>query len=102
MGKQNKTILTGWLLMQLKKKFMVLKLPLMEKTQEFIKLVKMETELWNDDRKVQGNVSNFEIIPQGLAVVSDKNDGGSSSVFATKNESEIAFLSAATGEDVMG
>lgn len=56
--------------------------------------------LWNDDRKVQGNVSNFEITPKGLAVVSDKNDGGSSSVFATKNESEIAFLSAATGEDV--
>lgn len=57
-------------------------------------------ELWKDDRKVQGNISNFQILPQGLAVVSDKSDGGSSSVFATKNESEIAFLSAASGEDL--
>jgi len=64
------------------------------------KIGKDGSELWNDDRKIQGNVSNFEITQQGLAVVSDKNDGGSSSVFATKNESEIAFLSAATGEDV--
>ena len=58
------------------------------------------TELWKDDRKVQGNVSNFQILPQGLAVVSDKNDGGSNSILATKNESEIAFLSAASGEDL--
>ena len=57
-------------------------------------------ELWKDDRKVQGNVSNFQILPQGLAVVSDKNDGGSSSILATKNESEIAFLSASSGEDL--
>lgn len=57
-------------------------------------------ELWKDDRKVQGNISNFQILPQGLAVVSDKSDGGSSSVFATKNESEIAFLSASSGEDL--
>ena len=64
------------------------------------KIGKNGEELWNDDRKVKGNVSNFEITSQGLAVVSDKNDGGSSSVFATKNESEIAFLSASTGEDV--
>lgn len=57
-------------------------------------------ELWDDDRKVQGNVSNFQILPQGLAVVSDKSSGGSNSILATKNESEIAFLSAATGEDL--
>lgn len=57
-------------------------------------------ELWKDDRKVQGNVSNFQILPQGLAVVSDKSDGGDSSVFSAKNESEIAFLSAASGEDL--
>ncbi|MBA6153975.1 outer membrane protein assembly factor BamB family protein [Gelidibacter maritimus] len=57
-------------------------------------------ELWKDDRKVQGNISNFQILPQGLAVVSDKSDGGSSSVFSTKNESEIAFLSANSGEDL--
>ncbi|AXP81317.1 Outer membrane protein assembly factor BamB [Mariniflexile rhizosphaerae] len=57
-------------------------------------------ELWKDDRKVQGNVSNFQILPQGIAVVSDKSSGGSSSVFATSDESEIAFLSASTGEDL--
>lgn len=57
-------------------------------------------QLWKDDRKVQGNVSNFQILPQGLAVVSDKSDGGNSSVFSAKNESEIAFLSAASGEDL--
>ena len=57
-------------------------------------------ELWKDNRKVQGNISSFQILPQGLAVVSDKNDGGNSSVFSTKNESEIAFLSASSGEDL--
>ncbi|UMB53234.1 hypothetical protein MKD41_12945 [Lutibacter sp. A64] len=64
------------------------------------KIGKNGEELWNDDRKVKGKVSNFEITPQGIAVVSDKDDGGDTSVFATKNESEIAFLDAATGEDV--
>ncbi|MGJ8592256.1 MAG: PQQ-binding-like beta-propeller repeat protein [Aquaticitalea sp.] len=58
------------------------------------------SELWENDRKVQGIVSNFEILPQGLAVVSDKSDGGDSSVFSQKNESEIAFLSASSGEDL--
>ena len=57
-------------------------------------------ELWKDDRKVQGNISNFQILPQGLAVVSDKSSGGSNSVFAASDESEIAFLSASTGEDL--
>lgn len=57
-------------------------------------------ELWKDDRKVRGNVSNFQILPQGIAVVSDKSSGGSTSVFAANDESEIAFLSAATGEDL--
>ncbi|WP_339917360.1 PQQ-binding-like beta-propeller repeat protein [Yeosuana marina] len=48
-------------------------------------------ELWKDDRKVQGNVSNFQILPEGLAVVSDR---------VAAEESEIAFLSASTGEDL--
>ena len=48
-------------------------------------------ELWKDDRKVQGNVSNFQILLKGLAVVSDK---------VAAEESEIAFLSASTGEDL--
>ncbi|MFD0761835.1 PQQ-binding-like beta-propeller repeat protein [Lutibacter aestuarii] len=64
------------------------------------KIGKNGEELWKDDRKVKGIVSNFEITPNGLAVVSDKNDGGSSSILATKNESEIAFLSASSGEDI--
>tara|TARA_R110002124_G_scaffold87407_1_gene225073 strand:+ start:102565 stop:104436 length:1872 start_codon:yes stop_codon:yes gene_type:complete len=57
-------------------------------------------ELWKDPAKVKGSVVNFEILPQGLAIVSNKDDGGSNSVFAAKNESEIGFLSAANGEDL--
>lgn len=57
-------------------------------------------ELWKDDRKVKGVISNFQILPKGLAVVSDTNDGGSNSVFSAKNESNIAFLSASSGEDL--
>jgi hypothetical protein len=57
-------------------------------------------ELWKDDRKVKGVISNFQILPSGLAVVSDTDDGGSDSVFAAKNESNIAFLSATNGEDL--
>ncbi|MBI9040385.1 PQQ-binding-like beta-propeller repeat protein [Lutibacter sp.] len=55
------------------------------------KISKDGAELWKDDRKVQGNVSNFQILPQGLAVVSDK---------VAAEESEIAFLSANSGEDL--
>ena len=57
-------------------------------------------ELWKDAAKVKGQVVNFEILPQGLAVVSNKSSGGSNSVFAAKDESEIGFLSAQTGEDL--
>ncbi|WP_235989371.1 PQQ-binding-like beta-propeller repeat protein [Psychroserpens algicola] len=55
-------------------------------------------ELWQDDRKVKGIVSNFEILPQGLAVVSDV--AGSSGAFAARSESKITMFSAATGEDL--
>ncbi|RFN59746.1 outer membrane protein assembly factor BamB family protein [Marixanthomonas ophiurae] len=57
-------------------------------------------QLWEDEQKVKGNIANFEILPNGLAVVSNKSDGGNSSIFSAKNESEIAFLSAANGEDL--
>lgn len=57
-------------------------------------------ELWKDDHKVKGQVVNFEILPNGIAVVSNQSDGGSNSVFARSNESNIAFLSATTGEDL--
>ena len=58
------------------------------------------TELWKDDHKVKGQVVNFQILPNGIAVVSNQDDGGNNSVFARSNESNIAFLSAATGEDL--
>ncbi len=57
-------------------------------------------ELWKDDHKVKGEVVNFEILPNGIAVVSNQSDGGSNSVFAAKNESNIAFLSATNGQDL--
>ncbi len=57
-------------------------------------------ELWKDDHKVKGQVVNFEILPNGIAVVSNQSDGGSNSVFAPSNESNIAFLSATNGEDL--
>ncbi|GHC48345.1 PQQ-like domain-containing protein [Ulvibacter litoralis] len=57
-------------------------------------------ELWADNAKVKGKVANFEILPQGLAIVSNVDNGGNTSVFAAKNESKIGFLSAATGEDL--
>src|SRR5690606_4754854 len=55
-------------------------------------------ELWKDDRKVQGNVTNFQILPQGLAVVSDVTGG--SSVLSAASESKITMFSATTGEDL--
>lgn len=58
------------------------------------------SELWEDDHKVKGQVVNFEILPKGIAVVSNQNDGGNNSVFARSNESNIAFLSASNGEDL--
>lgn len=57
-------------------------------------------ELWKDDHKVKGTIANFQILPNGIAVVSNTSDGGSDSVFAAKNESNIAFLSATNGEDL--
>ncbi|WP_347374137.1 PQQ-binding-like beta-propeller repeat protein [Aequorivita sp. Q41] len=57
-------------------------------------------ELWKDDHKVKGQVVNFEILPNGIAVVSNTSDGGNDSVFASKNESNIAFLNASNGEDL--
>lgn len=56
--------------------------------------------LWKNEQKVKGKVSNFQILPQGLAVVSDVADTGSNSVFAAAAESKIGFMSAATGEDL--
>jgi len=56
-------------------------------------------ELWEDEAKVKGIVTNFEILPQGLAVVSNTYNEGKS-VFAGASESKIAMLSATNGEDM--
>ncbi|MEZ4778561.1 MAG: PQQ-binding-like beta-propeller repeat protein [Flavobacteriaceae bacterium] len=67
---------------------------------EIYKIGANGAELWKDAAKVKGQVVNFEILPQGLAVVSNKSSGGSNSILAAKDESEIGFLSAQTGEDL--
>lgn len=55
--------------------------------------------LWKDYQKVKGTISRFEILPQGIAVVSDVADNGGS-VFSAKAESKIAFFSAKDGSDL--
>ncbi|MCR9182065.1 MAG: PQQ-binding-like beta-propeller repeat protein [Flavobacteriaceae bacterium] len=60
-------------------------------------------EIWAKAPKVQGSVSNFEILPQGLAIVSNKSSGGASGLnklMAQNDESEIGFISAQTGADL--
>lgn len=56
-------------------------------------------EVWSDEAKVKGVVTNFEILPQGLAVVSNTYNEGKS-VLAGRSESKIAMLSATNGEDM--
>lgn len=69
------------------------------KNQEIYKVSSSGSLVWPDGNKVKGVVSNFEITPKGLAIVSDVADGGKS-VLAAKGESKISFLSASTGEDL--
>ena len=60
-------------------------------------------ELWEEGHKVKGNVVNFEILPEGLAVVSNVDNSGRSglgALTAGRSESKIGFLSAETGEDL--
>lgn len=59
--------------------------------------------LWKKERKIKGKVSRFEILPQGLAVVSDVDNSGKSGIAklaAGTSESKIAFLDASSGEDL--
>ncbi|MCK8481348.1 PQQ-binding-like beta-propeller repeat protein [Psychroserpens algicola] len=56
------------------------------------------SEAWEDERKVKGSVSNFQILPQGLAVVSDVSGG--SSMLSAASESKITMFSASTGDDL--
>jgi len=60
-------------------------------------------QLWKQERKIKGKVTRFEILPQGLAVVSDVDNSdkkGIAGKLAGASESKIGFLSAATGEDL--
>ncbi len=60
-------------------------------------------EAWQDERKVKGSVSNFEILPQGLAVVSDVAGSGGkglNKLMAAKAESKITMFSRSSGEDL--
>ncbi|MCC4212878.1 PQQ-binding-like beta-propeller repeat protein [Leeuwenhoekiella parthenopeia] len=66
---------------------------------EIIKVKPDGGEAWGDKVKVDGVVSNFQIVPQGLIVVSDKDTSGKS-VLAGRSESKINLLSAANGEDL--
>ncbi|HZH69425.1 MAG TPA: hypothetical protein VFD80_03135, partial [Flavobacteriaceae bacterium] len=59
--------------------------------------------LWTKERKVKGGVTNFEILPNGLAVVSNVDNSGKSGLgklASSRSESKIAFLSATDGEDL--
>lgn len=59
--------------------------------------------LWKEAHKVKGKVSNFQILPQGLAVVSDVDNSGKSGLAkltSSASESKIGFISAANGEDL--
>ena len=61
------------------------------------------TILWEKERKIKGKVSRFEILPQGLAVVSDVDNSGKSGIAklaSSASESKIAFLNAADGSDL--
>lgn len=59
--------------------------------------------LWDKERKIKGRVTRFEILPEGLAVVSDVDNSGKSGIAkltAGRSESKIAFLNASNGEDL--
>lgn len=59
--------------------------------------------MWEDPHKVKGSVVNFEILPQGLAIVSNVDNSGKSGLAklaSSRSESKIAFLSASNGEDL--
>ncbi|MFD1063287.1 PQQ-binding-like beta-propeller repeat protein [Winogradskyella litorisediminis] len=58
---------------------------------------------WDDERKVKGKVSNFQILPQGIAVVSnvaDQGKKGLSAIGQAKAQSNIYMLNRADGEDL--
>ena len=73
------------------------------KNHEVYKINSDGTLAWKDGQKLKGLVSNFQITPKGLAIVSDVADsgkGGLGGLMAAKAQSNISFLSASTGEDL--
>jgi len=59
--------------------------------------------LWEDAYKVKGKIVNFEILPEGLAIVSNVDNSGKSGLgklASGRSESKIAFLNAADGSDL--
>ena len=73
------------------------------KNHEVHKVSDSGKELWSDGKKLKGFVSNFEITPKGLAIVSnvaDSGKGGLGKLMSAKAQSNISFLSASTGEDL--
>jgi len=69
-----------------------------KKNTKIYKIAANGTSAWADERKVKGSISNFQILPQGLAVVSDVTGG--SGTFAAASESKITMFSAKTGDDL--
>jgi len=59
--------------------------------------------LWTKPHSVKGKISNFQILPNGLAIVSDVDNSGKKGIMkltAGSSESKIAFLNATNGEDL--
>ena len=60
-------------------------------------------QVWGEGKKLKGVVSNFEVTPKGLAIVSNVADTGKkglAKLAAAKAQSNISFLSSGTGEDL--
>lgn len=74
-----------------------------QKNTKIYKITANGASAWADEKKVKGNVTNFEILQQGLAVVSDVADSGKKGLgklAAAAAESKITLLSASTGDDL--
>ena len=70
------------------------------------KIYKISTDgsdAWPEERKVKGSISNFQILSQGIAVVSDvasTGQKGLAKLAASRAESKITLLSEQNGEDL--
>lgn len=58
---------------------------------------------WADEKKVKGSIANFQILDQGLAVVSNVDNSGKkglAKLASSRAESKITLLSSQNGEDL--